>query len=156
MYASHCQHHTRHMWRTKADGACGCRLHTQDNLTVLLDNSVDEYGVQRISLYCTHWIINRTGLGMLFRTFDNKYLAGQRKQIAMKWGLAGDPAEWYTEEVSQPLLYSVSSASKIFQAITATSLLSLKIANSEWTEAIDISAEEPRYATCTATTSFAQ
>ena len=110
-------------------------------LFIYVDNHKNEAGTNVSSIFAKYWIINKTGLPVLYMqktlVSSNQMAAGQSKieQLSIK-PLAKDPALWYddalTNELAQPLMYSYNS-NDIFGNKT-----SIKIAHSKWSKPVSL------------------
>lgn len=113
-------------------------------LTLHAQMNYSEDGILKISIFCRYWMINRTGLKILYRSsiehFQNaseKIAAGQSPfQYSHYSMLQKEPREWYdpkqSKEFAKPFMFSYNSF-KLFESKT-----SIKIANSTWSKGISL------------------
>eukprot|EP00026_Physarum_polycephalum_P000021 Phypoly_transcript_00021.p1 GENE.Phypoly_transcript_00021~~Phypoly_transcript_00021.p1 ORF type:complete len:3252 (+),score=335.79 Phypoly_transcript_00021:281-10036(+) len=104
---------------------------------------VQTSGCVKVVIYCKYWIVNRTGLPALYkpntRMFAFENLApGQKEITSRQLQLEGDPRDWYhhpsVEKIasSKPLLFSFVDD----EVQTRNRMISIKIANSEWSKGL--------------------
>lgn len=87
---------------------------------------------RKITFYSDFWIINRTGLKLLYAEPGSNYCPGQDEERDIT--LQGDPRGWYkhSKSFTEPFLYS-KNAKRI--------PLCMQVAHSEWSIPVELSAE---------------
>ena len=102
-------------------------------------------GVRKLFVYCQYWMLNKTGLRVLYADAKKSVLAGQGKPLeslcthhaakneALPVNLTSDPVQWYNKETSaefaEPFLVSFPKSD-----IMTNGQCMIKIANSEWSK----------------------
>jgi len=102
-------------------------------LTIHVENNMSMLGVRKLFVYCQYWMLNKTGLRILYADSKKSVLAGQAKYEALPMNLTGDPIQWYNKETSaefaEPFMVSLPRSD-----IISSGQCMIKIANSEYSQ----------------------
>lgn len=111
-------------------------------LQVLAAVQINEVGTRVISFYCKYWMVNKTGLRLLFMQRSGVVSAGGELAAGLAdfeqddVALDDDQANWYkkerTDQLAKPIMYSYTSGD-FFGNKT-----SIKVANSKWSKPISL------------------
>ncbi len=111
-------------------------------LSIRIDNRFDLEGCRRVTFWSSYWLLNRTGLPLLFaydkkkRTHRAKLVAGQSEEgcAAFSGSSRGQPKEWHVDNFfkGEPLMMSLSS-----DRLKRLNVF-IKAANSKWSSGLAI------------------
>lgn len=111
-------------------------------LSIRVDNRFDLEGCRRVTFWSSYWLLNRTGLPLLFaydkkkRTHHAKLVAGQSEEgcAAFSGSSRGQPKEWHVDNFfkGEPLMMSLSS-----DRLKRLNFF-IKAANSKWSSGIAV------------------
>ena len=113
----------------------------QRKLNLRVINLVEFSGMRKISVFAQYWMVNHTGLRLLYRRagLDSSLAAGQGQLEKKTISLSHHPREWYNNdnEYNEPFLFTTP----FYSIDLRGDLAKIKIANSEWSQNINLNSQ---------------
>ena len=113
----------------------------QRTLSLRVINLVESSGMRKISVFAQYWMLNHTGLRLLYRRsgFDSSLAAGQGQMEKKEIDLSHHPRDWYNEdgEYDEPFLFTTP----FYNLDPRGDLVRIKIANSEWSQNFNLNSQ---------------